>query len=71
LLWQAYLDILVQKKEHLKMEISFVIEWTSVLVGFVLGLLTFLTVALVLGYRQQKKEKSQPVVGSALEKKKK
>ncbi len=53
------------------MEISFVIEWTSVLVGFVLGLLTFLTVALVLGYRQQKKEKSQPVVGSALEKKKK
>ena len=53
------------------MEISFVIEWASVLVGFVLGLLTFLAVALVVAYKQQKKEKFETAVGSALQKQKK
>jgi hypothetical protein len=59
LLWQAYLDILVQKKEHLKMEISFVIEWASVLIGFVLGLLTFFGVAVAVSYRMKKAELSK------------
>jgi hypothetical protein len=69
LLWQAYLDILVQKKEHLKMEISFVIEWASVLVGFVLGLLTFFAVAIAIAYRMKKSELSEVYKVSGKQKK--
>jgi ABC-type antimicrobial peptide transport system permease subunit len=69
LLWQAYLDILVQKKEHLKMEISFVIEWASVLIGFVLGLLTFFAVAIAIAYRMKKSELSEVYKVSGKQKK--
>jgi hypothetical protein len=59
LLWQAYLGILVQKKERLEMEISFVLDVASVLIGFVLGLVSFFAVALAVSYRMKKTELSK------------
>lgn len=38
------------------MEISFVLEWASVLIGFVLGLVTFFGIAVAVSYRMKKAE---------------
>jgi ABC-type antimicrobial peptide transport system permease subunit len=51
------------------MEISFVIEWASVLIGFVLGLLTFFAGALAIAYRMKKSELSEVYKASGKQKK--